>query len=427
MKLLNLTLALALAPVTACSSPAPAGSTCTSFTPASKESDMAAALANAADGSCVTFAAGTYTLNNQFAMGTGNDVTVSGAGIGQTIFDFSGQVGGEDAIFAQSVKGLVFKGFTVKDAPGNGIKMLSVDGLTFDTVEVTWTPGDPSQDGPYGLYPVQCTDVLIQSSQVSGASDSGIYVGQSTNIVVRGNEVSLNVAGIEIENSSSADVHDNNAHDNTAGILVFSLPQLQVEGGHTIRVYSNTITSNNTGNFAAMGDIVSIVPAGTGTFVMACSDVEVFDNTYSGNKTGATAVINYADSQLPINDAKYDPYPSSVYFHDNMFSGNGTAPDTQSQFGLLIATAESAFPGMHVADSLYDGVIDPMVKTNPGNPMQICFQEPNASAVCDLNLAMLNMADSNLATIMSCNTSAKSPYNCSLPALPAVTFPGLTN
>jgi parallel beta-helix repeat protein len=293
-------------------------------------------------------------------------------------------------------------------------------------VEVTWTPGSEAADGPYGLYPVQCTDVLIQNSKVSGASDSGIYVGQSQDIVVRSNEVSQNVAGIEIENSYSADVHDNDAHDNTAGILVFSLPQLQQEGGHSIRVYDNTITNNNTENFAAKGDIVSIVPAGTGSFVMACDHVEVFGNTFSGNKTGATAVISYYDSQLPINDPMYYAYPSSVYFHDNTFTGNGASPDTASQFGLLIATAQAAFPGMRVADSLYDGVVDTTKGTGP-NPMQVCFKETGANAICDLNLGQLNTDDSNLSQIMTCATPAATPYNCTLPALPAVTFPGLTN
>jgi parallel beta-helix repeat protein len=271
---------------------------------------------------------------------------------------------------------------------------------------------------------VQCTDVLIQGSKVSGASDSGIYVGQSQNIVVRNNEVFQNVAGIEIENSYSADVHDNVAHNNTAGILIFSLPQLQQEGTHSIRVFSNTIQDNNTPNFAAMGDIVHIVPGGTGSFVMAADHVEVFGNTFSGNKTGATAVISYYDAQLPIMDAKYYAYPSNVYFHDNTFSGNGTAPDVISQFGLLLGTAQMSFPGMVVADSLYDGLVDPAKGMGP-NPMQICFQEPHASAVCNLNLGQLNSTNSNLSQVMTCATPATTPFNCSLPALPAVSFPGL--
>src|SRR5277367_335167 len=150
------TLPVVLALVPACKAPPAPGPMCQSFTPSSTESDIAAAVGASADGECFTFAAGTYTFDNQLALGTGDDVTLTGAGIGVTLFDFKSQVAGDDAIFGQSVKGLTLKGFTVKDAPGNGVKMLGVDGVTFDTVEVTWTLGTPAADGPYGLYPVQC-------------------------------------------------------------------------------------------------------------------------------------------------------------------------------------------------------------------------------------------------------------------------------
>jgi parallel beta-helix repeat protein len=400
-------------------------SNCKSFTPSSTESEIAGAIATSADGECIEFAAGTYKFDNQLALGTGNGVTISGAGIEKTIFDFSGQVAGDDAIFAQSVKNLTFKGLTVKNAPGNGIKALSVIGLTFDTLEVIWTGANSRLHGPYGLYPVQCSDVLIQNSQISGASDSGIYIGQSIDIVVRQNEAYKNVAGIEIENSYSADVYNNDSHDNTAGILVFSLPGLQQEGGHSVRVYSNMIHDNNTENFAAEGDIVHIVPAGTGSFVMACDHVEFFDNTYVNNKTGAIGIINYEDSQLPISDPKYYPYPSSVYLHDNTFTGNGKSPDAGSTFGLLLDTALDSFPGKIISDVIYDGIVDPKKGTGK-NPMQICIEEPKAKEICDLNLDMLNSSDSNLPMILACTPPATSPFKCSLPALPAVKWSGLT-
>ena len=155
-----------------------------------------------------------------------------------------------------------------------------------------------TSDGAYAIYPVQSSDVLIEDCTVSGASDSGIYVGQSQDIVVRNNTATLNVAGIEIENSFDADVYGNDSHDNTAGILVFDLPGLQQEGGHAIRVFSNTIVNNNLASFAAQADIVSLVPAGTGFFVMANHDVEIFGNTISGNQTAAAGIISYAITQM---------------------------------------------------------------------------------------------------------------------------------
>src|SRR3546814_1516361 len=76
-------------------------------------------------------------------------------------------------------------------------------------VRAEWTGGPSTDNGAYGLYPVQVDNVLIEDSVVKGASDAGIYVGQSTNIIVRNNRAEGNVAGIEIENSTGADVYGN--------------------------------------------------------------------------------------------------------------------------------------------------------------------------------------------------------------------------
>jgi parallel beta-helix repeat protein len=74
-----------------------------------------------------------------------------------------------------------------------------------------------------------------------GASDAGIYVGQSKHIIVRNSKAYQNVAGIEIENSWYADVYENEAFNNTGGILVFDLPDLiQKEGGY-VAFFKNKI------------------------------------------------------------------------------------------------------------------------------------------------------------------------------------------
>src|SRR5690606_32186800 len=151
-----------------------------------------------------------------------------------------------------------------EDTAGDGLKVEGADGVTIRRVRVTWN-GTPGPDnGAYGLYPVQCQNVLIEGSLVEGASDAGIYVGQSDTIVVRDNQVRNNVAGIEIENSSNADVHGNTATGNTGGVLVFNLPGLQVQNGAVTRVFDNTIVENNLDNFAPEGNIVGLVPRGTG-------------------------------------------------------------------------------------------------------------------------------------------------------------------
>jgi parallel beta-helix repeat protein len=252
--------------------------------------------------------------------------------------------------------------------------------------------------------------------------------------VVRDNEAFANVAGIEIENSSFADVYDNYAHDNTGGILIFALPELMVEGGHDVRVFSNDISANNRPNFAKNGDIVGLVPAGTGFFVMANDRVEVFGNTIEGNGTAGVGILSYflPGLLMPTMDTKYYEYPSNTYVHDNVYQGNGTSPDTtgptSGQIGQIIASGITTYPGMRMPDVSYDGVADPAKASTGANPMQICVHEAATTTFCDGHYDMLDVlglasGTSNEAAIATCTLG---PFACTLPPLPAVTFPGLT-
>ena len=127
-----------------------------------------------------------------------------------------------------------------------------------------------------------------------GASDAGIYVGQSENIIVRRNKAEKNVAGIEIENSINADVYENVATDNSGGILVFTMPDLPKKDGRTAASSTTRSRPTTTTNFAPKGNIVATVPPGTGMMIMANDQVEVFDNTIENNQTSGLS-----DRQLP--------------------------------------------------------------------------------------------------------------------------------
>ena len=167
-----------------------------------------------------------------------------------------------------------------------------------------------------------------------GASDAGIYVGQSENIIVRRNKVEKNVAGIEIENCTKADVYENQATDNTGGILVFTMPDLPKKDGRHCRVYKNTVLANNHDNFAPKGNIVATVPPGTGVMIMASDEVEVFDNTIENNQTAGLSIVSYLLTDKPIKDEKYDPFCESIHVHDNRFKTNGEKP--AGAIGLLV-------------------------------------------------------------------------------------------
>src|SRR5262249_28747643 len=155
------------------------------------------------------------------------------------------------------------------------------NGVTFRDM-VTNGPGT-AVGTKYGLFPVLSNNVMIEDCVATGIRDAGIYVGQSTNIVVRNNEVHHNVAGIEIEKSCNAEVSGNHAHDNTGGILVFKLPGYAVQLSNCHDIHDNVVQNNNGPNYGSGS--VSQVPVGTGISVLSNDASIVRNNQVSGNNS----------------------------------------------------------------------------------------------------------------------------------------------
>ncbi|WP_448582970.1 parallel beta-helix domain-containing protein [Thermaurantiacus sp.] len=303
------------------------------------------ALIDARPGDTVRFAAGTYAFTTGLSLDV-SGVTVEGAGKGKTILDFARQDSAGEGLLVTSDRVLV-RNLTIRDTKGDGIKSKGSDRVTFQDLEVFWS-GDPrAENGAYGVYPVSSTNVLIERVTVRGASDAGIYVGQSRNIIVRDSIAEYNVAGIEIENSMHADVFGNTVRHNTGGILVFDLPNLPIMGGHSTRIFANRVIDNDTPNFAPPGNIVASVPVGTGIMVMANRNVHVFDNEVSGNGSAAFMVIAYSQ---PFESEGYNPLPRDVVVRGNRLGRNGFAPAFPGGREIAAAVGGTLPPG------LWDGV-----------------------------------------------------------------------
>ncbi len=223
-----------------------------------------------------------------------------------------------DAVIASGHR-FTIEGFAVRNYTSNGITVHGATGVVFRDLQVEKT-------GLYGVYPVECKDVLVERVLVTGARDAAIYVGQSRDIVVRDNEVRGNVTGIEIENSVNALVEGNHAHDNTGGILVFLLPNNPSKVGSDTRVLRNRVVGNNHANFGDPGSIVSQVPVGTGIFIMAADRTEVAENEIQGNDSFGIAVVSLAQALPKGTTFDVGPVPEGNFIHDNRLGGNGKNP-----------------------------------------------------------------------------------------------------
>lgn len=279
------------------------------------------ALLDAKPGDVVSIGAGRYDLTDGLSLDV-NQVTVRGAGPDKTVLSFKGQQGAGEGLLVTS-DDVVLRAFAIEDSKGDGIKSKGADRIVYKDIRVEWTGGPKETNGAYGIYPVESKSVLVDGGIVRGASDAGIYVGQSEDIIVRNSVVERNVAGIEIENSRHADVYRNVATHNTGGILVFDLPNLPRGNGGDVRVYQNTVAENDTPNFAPKGNIVAQVPKGTGVLIMANDGVFVTDNALAGNATANVMIVSYRNAH---QDAKYNPLPRNVVVAKNTHGPAGFAP-----------------------------------------------------------------------------------------------------
>lgn len=361
---------------------------------------LAEAFVDAVDGSTICLGAGTFVLTRQQTL-IQSGITLRGQGVDMTILDFAGQITGGNGLLI-SGNDVTLTDFTVRDTPGDGIRADQVDNVVFERVRVEWTAQHSLDNGAYGLYPVQANGVVIRECEVVGARDAGIYVGQSTNIIVEDSIARDNVAGIEIENSTDAIVRRNQAFDNTAGILVFNLPGLEIKDGKRTNVYENDIHDNNVDNFGDPGTVVGIVPPGVGMLVLAADSTEVHENMITNHRSVGIAIITYSMESMLFeepNDPAYDIWSEGNYIHDNTFVDNGTDPHE-----LVLLLTGSAMPG---PDVIFDGCFA-ADKDNAGGELSNCVGEAAETRFIDADLCGQGMG---ISTDIA-------PVTCTQPALP---------
>lgn len=357
------------------------------------------------DGSVLNLPAGSFRLNVSLWLDDKKNVIIRGAGEGKTVLDFEDQVSGAEGLKITNSSNITLEDLTVQNTKGDAIKAQDVQGITFRNVIAAWTNGADKSNGGYGLYPVQCTQVLIENCTARGASDAGIYVGQSKFIIVRNSKAFENVAGIEIENSQHADVYDNEVYNNTGGILVFDLPDLIQKQGGYVRIFKNDIRDNNHVNFAPKGNIVGKVPLGTGLMILATRHVEAFENRITNNITAGTAIISYHMTENPINDASYDPFPADIYIHDNFYERPRVRATGKGRMGKMYRF-KLRF-GKDVPHIIYDGIED---------------KKRAERNICISNNSNVTFADIDAEGGFKKISRDLAPYNCKQPSIDPVIF-----
>jgi parallel beta-helix repeat protein len=306
-------------------------------------------------GDVIAIPAGRHEINRSLSLNV-SGVTIRGAGMDRTVLSFENQLQGAEGLLINA-SDFTIEDLAIEDTAGDALKINESRNIVIRRVRTEWTNGPDEENGAYGIYPVQTENVLVEECVAIGASDAGIYVGQSRNVVVRNNKAEFNVAGIEIENSIGADVYGNTVSNNTGGILIFNMPDLP-QAGHSTRIYRNRVTANNTDNFGAKGTPVASVPTGSGILINSNDKVEIFDNDIADNDTANIIISSYYSTGYQGTREvveHYDPYPETIYVYANRFSGGGASPDGIELKALKVALfgLDGSFP-----DVLWDGFVN---------------------------------------------------------------------
>lgn len=360
------------------------------------------------EGEVIEFCEGQFEFTSGLAMMGKKGITIRGAGKDKTFLRFA-QSSDQDGFNLNRMTGITVEGLTIYDAPGNGLRVFRSDYVVIRDVKVGWSVSDPDSpygnyeapvnnqppdswaaNGAYAFYPVICHHVLIEDSVSVGSSDAGVYVGQSSDILVRRTEAYHNVAGFEFENTYRAEFVDNYAHDNTGGFLVFDLPG-RVQYGEKNLVHDNKSWNNNLANFAPRGAIVGYVPAGVGVLVLASDQLELYNNDIKDNNTVGLTVVNYGLVDQKLSQRRYDFFPEGMHIYGNTFTDNGGNPQVpdpdrapctgpgglplpgvddpgcqSGNPGLLITIIQAKNNG-HSAQIVWDGGVDkPDYSNRPG-------------------------------------------------------------
>lgn len=236
--------------------------------------------------------------------------------------------------------GFVLKNVTVQNFKENGVLLTGVDNFILDHVTAI-------NNKEYGLFPVFCHHGVIKYCSATGSSDTGIYVGQSTDISVQYNVAFANVSGFEIENCTNVEASFNESYDNTGGLLVFLLPGLTVKTASAISVIKNYIHDNNRPNFSTpAGGFEFFVPTGSGILVVGADNTTIQKNRISHNNfvgvaTVSTLIIGSLAGLPAEAFADIEPNPDGTRITENTLTQNGSAAPA----GLPLPAADFLWDG----------------------------------------------------------------------------------
>lgn len=258
------------------------------------ENELVEVLAKAEPGDELLLPQGRFEMTRQLVV-LASDVTIRGQGSDITTLDFNRQAMGAQGVLVLGNR-VEIADVRIANSPGDGLVARDVRGFRVSRVAVEWDGALSSTNGAYGIYPVLSQGIEIRDCLTKGASEAGIYVGQSSDAIVEGNRAEGNLVGIDIENSQNVIVRGNRLQGNSIGIVVSTRPGAGVS--MHVDVTRNEMVANNAPSVAAQDGFFGSLGDGKGLVISAAVDTNVEKNRFRDHQSVAVLLLNYESLEI---------------------------------------------------------------------------------------------------------------------------------
>lgn len=285
------------------------------LSPGTLETQLPVVLATLEDGDSIDLPAGTFHFSRTLNV-VAKNIFIRGAGKEKTKLIFSQQKVGAQAILVRGWD-IHLKGFSLFSPAGDGLVVRNSARVSLEHIHVDMNRADSSTSGAYGFYPVRSQHITMQNLSSTGASDAGIYLGQSKFAVIRDCEAYSNVTGINIENSIQVSVENNHVHNNAIGIFMTSLPDMIYPSSKDVYFIDNIIKDNNDRNFSTKGTLIHEIKPGIGLLLIATQNAYLAKNTIQEHKRKDALITDYQYLNRPPHPGTFQSAPGITMLAEN--------------------------------------------------------------------------------------------------------------
>lgn len=188
------------------------------------------------------------------------------------------------------VEKVMIKGFTIEGFPKNGIWLR-------ETTNFKIIGNESIENLENGIFPTLSAKGLVKKNVSYGSEDAALWVEASEDVRVIKNELYNSPTGLEVTVSKNILVKKNIVHDNTVGIGLYhpnaaSLDPLGADDGYW-RIEKNHVYNNNAANTAPPGSYSAALPSGVGILLLGVDNVRIKNNLIEGNEFLGIGVLDW--------------------------------------------------------------------------------------------------------------------------------------